>query len=91
MYSNVEIPRSDFRDSSQMTNWILDSIATCKMTPKVSDFVPGSLVETDKYIEVLDGHLVTAKLTRKVKIRMCDDNVKPFIATLYSVLFAPDL
>ena len=28
-------------DSSQLTNWILDSGATCRMTPVVSDFIPG--------------------------------------------------
>ena len=31
------------------------------MTPQVSDYVPGSLEDTDKYIEVADGHYVTAK------------------------------
>ena len=43
----------------QPTNWILDSGAMCHMTPDISDFVPGSLVEMDKYIEVADGHLFT--------------------------------
>ena len=37
-----------YRDSSQLTNWILDSGATCHMTPEVSDFIPGSLGDTDK-------------------------------------------
>ena len=32
MYSNVEIPRRYFEDSSQLTNWILDSGLTCHMT-----------------------------------------------------------
>ena len=31
------------------------------MTPQVSDYVPGSLEDTDKYIEVADGHYVMAK------------------------------
>ena len=31
------------------------------MTPEVTDFIPGSLEDTDKFIEVADGHHVTAK------------------------------
>ena len=50
-----------YGDSSQFTNWILDSGATCHMTPEVTDFIPGSLEDTDKFIEVADGHHVTAK------------------------------
>ena len=50
-----------YGDSSQLTNRILDSGAMCYMKPKVSDFIPGSLENTDKYIEVADGHHVTAK------------------------------
>ena len=33
----------DFGNSSQFTNWILNSGATCHMTPQISDFIPGSL------------------------------------------------
>ena len=40
---------------------ILDSEETCHMAPEVSDFIPGSLEDKDKYIEVADGHHVTAK------------------------------
>ena len=61
MSSNAEIPRRDIGDSSQLTNWILFSGVTCHMTPNISDFILGSLVETDKYIEVSDGNFVTAK------------------------------
>ena len=50
MSYNAEIPRRDFEDSLQLTNWILDSGATCHMTPEVTDFIPGSLEDTDKYI-----------------------------------------
>ena len=35
--------KKDYGDSSQLTNWILDSGATCHMTPEVTDFIPGSL------------------------------------------------
>ena len=91
MSSNDERPSEDYGDSSQLTNWILYSGATCHMTPEVSDFIPRSLEDTDKYIEVADGHHVTAKQKGQVRIKMCNDNGKPFIATLYNVLLAPDL
>ena len=80
-----------YGDSSQLTNWILDSGATCHMTPAVSDSIPGSLEDTNKYIEVVDRHHVTAKQKGQVQIQMCDDNGKSFIATLYNVILAPDL
>ena len=65
--SNIEIPRRDFGDSLQLTNWILDLGGTCHMKPNISDFLQGSLVENNKYIEVADGHFVTAKKMGKSK------------------------
>ena len=60
--SNEDVSENkDYGDSSQLTNWILDSGTTCHMTPEVKDFIPGSLEDTDKYIEVADRHHVTAK------------------------------
>ena len=91
MSSDDERKSVKYGDSSQLTNWILDSGATCHMTPEVSDIIPGSLEDTDKYIEVADGHHVTSKQKGQVRIQMCDDNGKTFIATLYNVLLAPDL
>ena len=61
------------------------------MTPKVTYFIPGSLEDTDKYIEVADGHHVTAKQKGQVRIQMCDNNGKKCIATLYNVLLEPYL
>ena len=52
MSSNDEFPNENSGDSSQLTNWILDSVATCHMTPEVSYFITGSLENTDKNIEV---------------------------------------
>ena len=46
----------------------MDSGATCHMTPAVSDFIPGSLEDTDKHIEVADRHHVIAK--QKVQVRI---------------------
>ena len=71
-----------YDDSSQLTNWILDSVATCDMTSEVSDFIPVSLEYTDKYIEVADGHHVTSKQDVSVHIQMCDNNGEKFVATL---------
>ena len=61
MSDNDEIPNRDFGDSLQLTNWVLDSGATCHMTPQVSDFISGFLEDRDKHIEVSDRHHVTAK------------------------------
>ena len=90
--SNDDVRKSKYYgDSSQLTNWILDSGATCHMTPEVKDFIPGTLQDTDKFIEVADGHHVTKKQKGSVRIQMFDDNGETFIATLYDVLLAPDL
>ena len=49
--SNDDVSKNkDYCNSSQLTNWILDSGATCHMTPEVTDFIPGTLEDTDKYI-----------------------------------------
>ena len=81
----------NYCDSLQLTNWIFDSGATCHMTPEVTDFIPGSLEDTDKLIEVADRHHVTAKQKGSVRIQICDNNGKTFFVTLYNVLLAPDL
>ena len=60
MSNNDDCPSGNFCDSSQLTNWILDYGAMCHITPEVSDFIPGLLGDTDKPIEVADGHHVMA-------------------------------
>ena len=47
MSGNDEHKSEKYGDSSQLTNWFLDSGETYHMTPEVSDFVPGSLEDTD--------------------------------------------
>ena len=91
MTSDDKRENKDYGDISQLTNWILDSGATCHMTLEVTDFIPESLEDTDKFIEVVDGTHVTAKQKGSVRIQMCDDNGKTFVATLYNLLLAPDL
>ena len=44
------------------------------MTPEVLGFLPGSLEDMDKNIEVADGHHVTAKKKGQVRIKMCNYN-----------------
>ena len=61
MSSGDERKSGKYGDSSKLTNWILDSGATSHMTPEVTDSIPGSLEDTDKFIEVKDGHHVMAK------------------------------
>ena len=91
MSSDDKGKNKDYGNSSQLTKWILDSGAMCHMTPEVTNFIPGILEDTDKFIEVADGHHITAKQKGSVRIQMCDDNRKTFVATLYNVLLAPDL
>ena len=61
------------------------------MTSQVSYFIPGLLEDTDKYIEVTDGHHVTAKQKGQVQIKMCDDNRDNLFETLHNILLAPYL
>ena len=61
------------------------------MTTEISNFIPGSLAESDKYIEFARGHFVIEKQTGEVQMNLCDVNGKSLIATLYNILFAPDL
>ena len=61
------------------------------MMPEVTDFIPGSLEDTDKCIEVAEEHHVTAKQKCSVQIKMCDDTGNNFVATLYNLLLAPEL
>ena len=48
-------------------------------------------METDKYVEVADGHFFTAKNIGETQIKMRGNNGKPFIAMFYTILFATDL
>ena len=91
MSGNDECPSENFGDSSQLTNFILDPGVTFHMTPEISYFIPGSLENMDKHIEVADEHHVTGGGKGQVQIKMCDDNGNPFIATLHNVILAPDL
>ena len=91
MSGNDKCPNRNYGDSSQLTNWILDSVETCHMTPQVLYFIPGLLEDTDIHIEVADSHHIMAKQKGQERIKVCDNNGDPFIKTLHNVLLAPDL
>ena len=91
MSSSYECPSGNLGDSLQLTYSNFYYRATCQMTPEVLDFIPGSLEDTDKHIEVVDKHHVIAGKNGQVRIKMCDNHGNPFIATLHNVLLAPDL
>ena len=91
MSDNDKILSKYFGDSSQLTNWILDSGATRHMIPQVLYCIPVSLEYTEKHIEVTDGHHVTAGGKGQVRIKMGDNNGNILIVTLYNVLLAPYL
>ena len=55
------------------------------------DVIPWSLEDIDKNIEVADGHHVTANQKEQVQIKICDDRGDVFIATLHTIILAPDL
>ena len=87
----LKIYQPDFGDSSQLNYWVLDLGATCHMAPQVSDSIPGSLENTDKYIEVANEYHLMEKQKGQVQIKMCDDNVDTFITTFLNVLLERDL
>ena len=61
MSDNDEWPSGNFGDSSKLTNWVLDSGATCYTTQEVQGFIPGSLEDTNKHTGVSDRHHVTSQ------------------------------
>ena len=69
MSDNDKCSSRDFGDSLQLIICLLDSGATCHMTPQISDFITGLLEDTDKHIEVTDKHHVTAKQKGQVLIK----------------------
>ena len=91
MSGNDECRSGNFGESLQLINWILDYGETFHITPEVSGFITGLLEDKDEHIEVMDGHHVTAKKKGQVRIKMCNNNGDPFIATLHNVLLAPDI
>ena len=65
MSSDDEFPGGNFGDSPQLINWIMDSGATCHMTLEVSDFISGSLEDTDKKLKLRTE--ITSQQNKKVK------------------------
>ena len=65
MSDNEKCPIGNFGESSQLTNLILDSVATCHMMPEVSVFIPVFLEDTDKILKVRTD--ITSQQNKKVK------------------------
>ena len=86
MSGNENFPSENFGDSSQLTDLVLDSGTTCHMIPEVSDFIPGSLKDTDKYIEVANGHHNIAKGKGKVQIK-CATTTERIPSQHYTMYF----
>ena len=86
MSDHDKFPSVIFGDSSQSTNWILDSWATCHMEPEVSVFIPCLLEDTDNYRQT-SSHGETKRTSTN---KNCNNNEDPFIATLHNVVLAPD-
>ena len=77
MSSDDERKSVDYDDSSQLTNFILDSGATCHMMLEVTDFIPGSLEYTDKFIDpgmksVTSGIIWHVAPESKIKLVNCE-------------------
>ena len=67
MSSNDERKSEKYGDSSQLTNCILDSGATCHMTPEVLDLIPGSLEDTENTLKLRTD--ITSRRNKKVKYK----------------------
>ena len=52
MSSDEEREIKEYGDSLQLTNWILDSGEMCHMTPEVTEFIPGSLEDTENSLKL---------------------------------------
>ena len=90
MSNNAAIPRRDYGYSSQLTHWVLDSGATCHMTPDISYCIPAHLWKQIN-ISMLNMGIFHSKKNRISSNKMRDNNVKPFVATLNNLLLSPDL
>ena len=67
MSGNDKSSIRDFGDSSKLTDWILYSGVTCHLTPHISDFIPGLLEDTDKYIRLRMD--ITSRQIEKDKLK----------------------
>ena len=56
------------------------------MTPEVTGFIPGSLEDTDKFIEVADGHHVTVK-KRVQYVYKCSTKTEKLLSRRYKTSY----
>ena len=74
-----------------LSNWVMDSGATCHMTPYESDFEHNSVSHTQKGVEDADGHNVPANLSSTILIRTKNDAGENITICLIAVLCVPHL
>ena len=72
-------------------NWVIDSGATCHMTPYESDFLHETARSIDKVVEVADGHTVPATLCGTVLIYTMTDLGQKNNLCIEDVLFVRHL
>ena len=64
---------------NDLNNWVMDSGATCHMTPFRSDFAKNSESEEDRFVEVADGFTVPATTSGTVIMPVFTDNGEKLI------------
>ena len=93
--SNVGRKRIDYVEDVPLVhdlyNWVMDSGATCHMTPYKSDFLPETIRSVNKVVEVADGHTVPATLCGKVLVITSTDLGQKINLRIEDVLLVPNL
>ena len=93
--SNVGRKRMDYVEDIPLVhdlyNWVMDSGATCHMTPHESDFLPETVRSANKVVEVADGHTVPATLCGTVLVITSTDLGQKINLRIEDVLLVPNL
>ena len=74
-----------------MNNRLLDYGATAHMTPHVTDFLPDSLIDTNKIVEIADGSEASCTLHGSVLLNMLDDRGEQIQGEMEGVLYIKGL
>ena len=74
-----------------LNNWVMDSGATCHMTPYKNDFVNDSKNSEDKVVEVVDGYTVPAKSSGTIIIKTTSNQGDSINLRIKGVLHVPHL
>ena len=69
----TKVSHTDVPLPHDLYNWVMDSRATCHMTPYQTDFLPDSVNQIKKIVEIADGYNVPANLSGTVLIKTKND------------------